>query len=88
MLRVDSAAAGTATTIRGAQAVAANARNFAANARFAEPALVNGAVGIVVAPKGRLALALRFGVIGDKITEIDIEGDPDRLRDVSLAVLD
>jgi RNA polymerase sigma-70 factor (ECF subfamily) len=33
-------------------------------------------------------LVLRFGVIGDKITEIDIEGDPDRLRDVSLAVLD
>ncbi len=87
VLRVDAAAAGTATTIRGARAVAANARAFSANARFAEPALVDGAVGIVVAPQGRLALVLRFGVVGDKITEIDIEADPDRLGDVSLAVL-
>ena len=70
------------------EAVAANARAFSANARFAEPALVDGAVGIVVAPNGRLALVLRFGVVGDKITEIDIEADPRRLRGLSLAVLD
>ena len=88
VLRVDATAAGSATTIRGAQAVAANARAFSANARFAEPALVDGAVGIVVAPEGRLALVLRFGVVGDKITEIDIEADPDRLQRLELAVLD
>ena len=87
VLRVDAAAAGTAMTIRGAQAVAANARAFSANARFAEPALVDGTVGIVVAPNGRLALVLRFGVAGDKITEIDIEADPNRLAGLSLAVL-
>ena len=51
VLHVDATAAGTPTTIRGAQAVAANARAFSANARFAEPALVDGAVGIVVAPR-------------------------------------
>ncbi len=88
VLRVDAAAAGSATTIRGAQAVAANARAFSANARFAEPALVDGAVGIVVAPGGRLALVLRFGVAGDKITAIDIEADPNRLQRLELAVLD
>ena len=78
VLHVDATAAGTPTTIRGAQAVAANARAFSANARFAEPALVDGAVGIVVAPKGKLALVLRFSVAGDKITEIDIDADPRR----------
>ena len=88
VLRVDATAAGSATTIRGAQAVAANARAFSANARFAEPALVNGAVGIVVAPEGRLVLVLRFGVVGDKITAIDIEADPNRLQRLELAVLD
>jgi RNA polymerase sigma factor (sigma-70 family) len=87
ILRADAAAAGTPTTIRGADAVAANARAFSANARFAEAALVDGAVGIVVAPNGKLALVLRFGVSGDKITEIDIEADPQRLRGLSLAVL-
>jgi RNA polymerase sigma factor (sigma-70 family) len=88
VLRVDATAAGSAMTIRGAQAVAANARAFSANARFAEPALVDGAVGIVVAPGGRLALVLRFGVVGDKITAIDIEADPNRLQQLELAVLD
>jgi RNA polymerase sigma-70 factor (ECF subfamily) len=88
VLRVDATAAGTPTTIRGAQTVAANARAFSANARFAEPALVDGAVGIVVAPNGKLALVLRFGVVGDRIAEIDIEADPRRLRGFDLAVLD
>jgi RNA polymerase sigma factor (sigma-70 family) len=88
VLHVDAAAAGTPTTIRGAQAVAANARAFSANSRFAEPALVDGAVGIVVAPKGKLALVLRFSVAADKITEIDINADPARLSRLSLAVLD
>jgi RNA polymerase sigma factor (sigma-70 family) len=88
VLRVDAAAAGTPMTFRGAQTVAANARAFSANARFAEPALVDGAVGIVVAPKGKLALVLRFTVVGDKISEIDIDADPQRLRRFSFAVLD
>jgi RNA polymerase sigma-70 factor (ECF subfamily) len=88
VLHVDATAAGTPTTIRGAQAVAVNARAFSANARFAEPALVDGAVGIVVAPKGKLALVLRFGVAGDKITEIDIDADPGRLSGFNLALLD
>jgi len=88
VLHVDATAAGAPTTIRGAQAVATNAHAFSANARFAEHALVDGAAGIVVAPKGKLALVLRFGVVGDKITEIDIAADPQRLRRVTLAVPD
>jgi RNA polymerase sigma factor (sigma-70 family) len=88
VLRVDAAAAGTAMTFRGAQTVAANARAFSANARFAAPALVDGAVGIVVAPKGKLALVLRFAIVGDKISEITIDAEPTRLRGFSLAVLD
>ncbi|HET6733721.1 sigma-70 family RNA polymerase sigma factor [Mycobacterium sp.] len=87
VLRVDAAAAGAPTTIRGARDVAANAQMFSANARFAEPAVVDGAVGIVVAPQGKLALVLRFSVVGDKITEIDIDADPQRLRRFSLAAL-
>ena len=88
VLRVDAAAAGSATTIRGAKAVAANARAFSANARFAEPALIDGAVGIVVAPEGRLTLVLSFSVVAGKIAEVDIAADPERLRELELAVLD
>jgi len=88
VLRVDAAAAGSVTTVRGAPAVAANARAFSHNARFAEPALVNGSVGIVVAPQGRLALVLRFGIVDDAITEISIDADPETLRSLDLAVMD
>ncbi len=87
VLHVDAAAAGAATTIRGAAAVAANARMFSANARFAAPAMVDDAVGIVVARAGRLALVLRFGVKDDKITEISIHADPERLRAFDFAGL-
>jgi RNA polymerase sigma factor (sigma-70 family) len=87
VLHVDATAAGTATMIRGAAAVAANARMFSANARFAEPALVDDGVGIVVAPNGRLAIVLRFTVRGEKITQIHIDADPQRLRRFSFGVL-
>ena len=49
VLRVDAAAAGSATTIRGAQA-ARPTRAPSPPSSFAEPAQVQGAVGIVVAP--------------------------------------
>jgi RNA polymerase sigma-70 factor (ECF subfamily) len=88
VLRVDAAAAGTPTTLRGARTVAANAQAFSANARFAQPALVDDAVGIVVAPKGKLALVLCFTVVGERITEIDIAADPQRLGRFRFAVLD
>jgi len=87
VLRVDAVAAGTATTIRGAAQVAANARMFSANARFAEPALVDDGVGIVVARNGRLSLVLRFTVSGEKITHIRIDADPQRLGRFSFGVL-
>jgi RNA polymerase sigma factor (sigma-70 family) len=88
VLRVDAAAAGKDTTVRGAKAVAANARMFAANARFAETAQIDDRVGIVVAPAGRLKLVLRFSVRDNKITEIFIDADPQRLRLFNFAVLD
>jgi len=50
--------------------------------------LVDGAVGIVVAPRGKLALVLRFRTAGDKISEIDIDADPRRLSNFKLALLD
>jgi hypothetical protein len=56
-------------------------------ARATQPALVNGAVGVVVAPRGRLLMVLRFTIARGKIVEIDAVADPERLRDLDLAVL-
>jgi RNA polymerase sigma-70 factor (ECF subfamily) len=73
--------------VRGAQAVARGARAFSERAKFAQPALINGAVGIVVAPRGRLVIVLDFEIQGGRIVEIDVIADPARLRQVDLAVL-
>jgi RNA polymerase sigma factor (sigma-70 family) len=90
VLHADAAAvpAGRATVIHGAAAVSRGALVASARARFAQPALVGGAVGLVVAPRGRLFLVLAFTVADGRITGIDVIADPDRLRRLDLAVLD
>ncbi|BBA98870.1 putative RNA polymerase sigma factor [Actinacidiphila reveromycinica] len=89
--RADPAALapGMAAEVRGARRVAEGTALLARRARYAEPALVDGRVGIVVAPRGRLALALTvsFGEDG-LISGYDVIADPDRLRRLDLAVLD
>lgn len=88
-LRADAVASGATTVrVRGSHDVAARAAMFAANSAFAEVALVDGAPGVVVAPDGKLALVLRFGVVAGTITAIDVEADPDVLSGLSLAVMD
>lgn len=56
-------------------------------ARFARPILVDGAVGIVVAPRGRLRLVIRCAVRGVKIVAMDVIAEPARLQTLNLAVL-
>jgi RNA polymerase sigma factor (sigma-70 family) len=70
---------GAPTVFRGAERVAARALQFAHMAPFARPVLVNGAAGWVVAPHGRPFSVLGFTVVRDKIVEIDVVADPDRL---------
>ncbi|MDT5026013.1 MAG: hypothetical protein QOE61_2439 [Micromonosporaceae bacterium] len=74
--------------IRGAHTVAKGAMAAMERARSTGPALVNGAVGLVMAPLGRLFLVLRFTIKDGKITEIDVIAEPDRLRQLDIAVLD
>ncbi|RBM23140.1 RNA polymerase subunit sigma-70 [Prauserella sp. PE36] len=74
--------------IRGAHHVARGARLASERAKSSEPALVNGAVGLVMAPGGRLSLVLAFTVANGKVTEIDVIADPDRLQSLDLAVLE
>jgi RNA polymerase sigma-70 factor (ECF subfamily) len=67
--------------------LAKQALAFSQHAGLAQPALVNGAVGVVVGRRGRLVRVLGFAVRNGKIVEIDILADPARLRQLDLAVL-
>jgi hypothetical protein len=74
--------------IRGARAVAEGALTFSRLARFARPALVSGAAGLVTAREGRPFSVMGFTVVRGKIVEIDVLADPERLRRLDLAPLD
>ncbi|MDX3191852.1 sigma-70 family RNA polymerase sigma factor [Streptomyces sp. MN03-5084-2B] len=87
--RADAAAlpAGVPLEARGARAVAAETRVFGKRARFAETALVDGAVGVVVAPHGRLVLALAVTVEGERVAAYDVIADPARLAALHVTLL-
>jgi RNA polymerase sigma factor (sigma-70 family) len=81
-------APGRAAELRGAGAVAREMVAFRGRSRYAAPALVNGSVGAVVAPRGRLLLVIAVTVAGDRVTEYSLIAGPARLRQVELAVPD
>ncbi len=89
VVRADHAAVppGAASEVHAARAVAEQALRFSRRARFTQPALVNGTVGVVVAPRGRLFEVMLFSVTRGKIAEIDVLADPVHLRQLELAVL-
>jgi len=80
---------GAAREVQGAQAVAEYVLTHAARlARFARPALVNGAAGVVVASGDRPLAVAGFTVAGGRIAGIDLLADPGRLRGIDLTLLD
>jgi RNA polymerase sigma factor (sigma-70 family) len=72
--------------LRGARVVAGHAATYSKLYPFVRPALVNGAAGAVVAPRGRLFSVMAFTVANGKITQIDALLDPDRLARLDLRI--
>ncbi len=66
--------------------IAISGRRLARGVPF-QPAVIDGAVGVIVAPNGRLAQAMIFTIDGDKVTRIEAVADAARLRALRVAVL-
>lgn len=77
---------GATRIVRGATAVAGQAFAFRASgqAGVPEPALVNGAAGMVVRRNGRPQVVFGFTVVDGRIAEIDILADPERVAHLVL----
>ena len=89
VVRADAAVTrGAPSEIRGAAAWAKGAVAYGHMVQLTRPALVDGAIGVVVAPRGKLVRALRFTIADGRITEIEIIGDPARLGELDLAIID
>ncbi len=90
ILRGDGGAmrSGGSIELRGAEAVARRARGFARAGLLGIPVLVNGAAGRLYLRDGKPFSVMAFTVRGEKITEIDILSDPERLAALDLTALD
>jgi hypothetical protein len=95
VLRIDAAAridappaeAGMARELRGASTWATQFIAMSRGLRFVEPALIDGSVGVILAPGGKLSKVLTFTVTNATVTRIEVIGDPARLRELDIALL-
>ncbi|WP_433143627.1 sigma-70 family RNA polymerase sigma factor [Actinomadura nitritigenes] len=76
-----------AAEVRGARRIAGETLANPARARNARLALVDGAVGVVVAPRGRLAAVLQVAVEDGRIAGFTVISAPARLHRLRLALL-
>jgi RNA polymerase sigma factor (sigma-70 family) len=85
--RADHAAvaSGAAAEVLGAAAVA---ETFAGRARAAQPALVDGDVGLVWAQGGRPRVAFALTIVGGLIVDIELIADAEHLEQLELVLLD
>jgi RNA polymerase sigma-70 factor (ECF subfamily) len=87
VLRADDTAVeiGAEREIRGAEPVA---KTFAGRARVARPALVDGAPGLVWAPRGRPRVVFLFAFAGDTVSSIELIAEPERIAALDLVMGD
>lgn len=79
-----AAAIGSQKEVHGADAIA---RLFAGRAQGAQPALVDGAVGIAVATGEQVHMIINLTIIQGKIVEMDVVADPARLAQMRVVLL-
>jgi RNA polymerase sigma factor (sigma-70 family) len=78
---------GPSQLLRGARTVAGQALRFAALAEYARPVLVNGMPGFVAVVDGQVVSLLSVTVVGDRIVEMNILADPERLARIDAGAL-
>jgi RNA polymerase sigma-70 factor (ECF subfamily) len=87
VLRSDRVAAemGADAEVRGQRAVA---ETFAGRAKVAQPALIDGAVGLVWAQGGTPRVVFELSIVGDTIAGIELLADPELIEGLDLVLLD
>jgi RNA polymerase sigma factor (sigma-70 family) len=91
VLRADTGAGpfGPSQILRGPHAVLGQAKRFAPLARYSRRVMVNGGPGFIVVTNGQPLVVMAITVRDDRIVEMDILADPERLARLDLSdVLD
>ncbi|HZR82907.1 MAG TPA: sigma-70 family RNA polymerase sigma factor [Candidatus Binatia bacterium] len=88
--RIAGGAADAADTPRELRGAATWVRQFVAlsrGLRSVQPALIDGSVGLIFAPRGKLSRVLTFTFTDAKVARVEVIGDPARLPQLDIAVL-
>jgi RNA polymerase sigma-70 factor (ECF subfamily) len=88
VVRADMGGPSGVSEIRGAAAWAKGAVAYGHLAQLTQLALVDGSIGVVVAPHGKVTRALRFTIDNGKITQLEVLGNSERLADLEVHVID
>ncbi len=74
------------TERRGPEVWARGAIQYGQLLRSVQLALIDGAVGLVVAPRGKLVRVLTFTIADGRVASIDVVAEPERLRQLSINI--
>ena len=88
VVRADFGPGSVSEVVRGAEAVASQARAFALRGLVTHTALINGAIGVVATRDGQPFSVGGFIVRNGRIVEIDFLLDPERLARLDLSFLE
>jgi RNA polymerase sigma-70 factor (ECF subfamily) len=95
VIRIDAAARidappeekGMARELRGASTWAKQFIALSRGLRFVQPALIDGSVGLIFAPHGKLSKAMILTFANARVTRVEVVGETARLRELDIAVL-
>ena len=89
VVRADTGPSGALREVRGAEQWATGAIAYAQAIKLAQPALVlvDGVIGLVFAPRGKLSRALKFTIKDRKISQIEVITEQSHLKQLNLAIL-
>ena len=95
VIRIDAAAridapaaeAGKAREVRGASTWVKQFVALSRGMRFVQPALIDGSIGVILAPGGKPSKVMAVTFANGKVTRVEVIGDPARLRALDMAAL-
>jgi RNA polymerase sigma-70 factor (ECF subfamily) len=89
VVRVDAPAAeaGMGREVKGAAIWVKQMLALSRGLGSVEVVLIDGSVGLILAPRGKLLRALTFTIADARITRVEAIGDPTRLRELDITVL-
>jgi RNA polymerase sigma factor (sigma-70 family) len=77
-----------ASEVRGARAWAAGAVRYKHGAHALRAVVIDGAVGMILVPRGKLARAIRLTFAGDRVARIEAITAPERLAALELGIVE